>query len=243
MPALALALAVILASWAPMAWAQGCEAYRMDRVITTPLEVSRFRATGIREPRVMEITYSPAYVPAPFRITDPAGAEPRRDALFEMVIDTGALLGPRDDRRDDLRLYVDAVDRYPLSSSIGRIGGRPGHMNELLTAPDGTRYHAWDGYQRTDHDLPGGFVGVAYPGAGPHAAGIDLWARFDAAGEATDVLQCNTMDRYPYPQCQLHQKVEPLFVRASFDRRRLDDLGLIADRSRDFTTCLMENLR
>ena len=61
-----------------------------------------------------------------------------------------------------------------------------------------------------------------------------------AASEATDVLECNTVGRYPYPQCKLHQKVEPLFVQTSFDRRRLSDLELIAEQSRGFARCLME---
>lgn len=174
-----------------------CEAYRAGPVITTPLEVGRCRATGIREPRVIKIAYPPAYVPAPFRVTGPAGIATRRDALFEVVIDTGAPLGPGDGPRDDLRLYISAVGRYPLSSSIGRIGGRPGHIKELLTAPNGTGYHAWDGYRRTGHDLSASFVGVAYPGAGSQATDIDLWAFLNATSESTDAPQCNVVDRYP----------------------------------------------
>ncbi|WP_308914833.1 hypothetical protein [Jannaschia sp. LMIT008] len=239
---LASALAVLLSVTvlAQPAAALDCVPYRHGPLIERDLMVSQYRARGIEEDRPEPIRYDPTYEAQGAAAFGGTSAGPTVAEVFELSLATGLPFRGSSLDEDELRIMVTGVDLYPLAARLPRSAGKPPADRRLATDVHGVEYWVWEDYRLTGRDLPGGFLGVTYPGADRAADAPEAWARFDMTGDVSEIVWCKTVADVPNPQCELHVKIEPVFAETNFDRDILGQLPLIVTRARDFTTCLLE---
>lgn len=66
----------------------------------------------------------------------------------------------------------------------------------------------------------------------------DFYIRSDLNGEVESVLNCNKLEQYPNPQCNLYEKVGIFAVSAGFNRSQVSHVNQIRYHARRFVACL-----
>lgn len=132
-------------------------------------------------------------------------------ALFDMDLATGTPRAEGWPDPDMMRVMVHATAAYPVFSRLAEYGGQAPLV--LKHRPDGTSYHAAEGYAPSGETLPGGWRGVVYS-TGPARETADLFVKGPDGLDMDAVMVCAKLGTAERPTCRMTVKVEPLFLEA-----------------------------
>lgn len=190
------------------------------------LIVSTYHTTGIPgSTRLMELSWPSGARRGPSGL--PIGQAFGPEQSMGFTIFTGGI---------EIWLSINAVDKYPLSSMVGTLGGRKN--SEIKTHPEGFTYRSHSGYLELPTNLKGWKL-IYYEPSWEAGKRNDLWIKNDDDGKVNSILRCKKDGFVKFPKCEFWTKIEPIFVQASFDKIDIDRLDEIEVETRYFAQKLL----
>ena len=237
----------VLSAPAHPALTQNASACKLPPNLVSPLEtgpfvVSTYHTTGVaRSDRVIQVQW-PRGVRVPI-----SGVRPGRTDGAESGISFNIPAGEittRDEQGNVIRIGFpkfsmsadSGVDKYPLYSTLGSVGGLRGVGGRpLLDSGLGYTYHTSEGLITFPDEDHGDWIRYTYPNAWGVSDQETFFRGTPDIHGVEAVLSCKLWVGGPqkYAQCKIFKKLEPIFYEVTVRGRYADDLPMIeyvADR-------------
>jgi hypothetical protein len=235
----------VLAAPAHPALTQNASACKLPPNLVHPLEtglfiVSTYHTTGVAgSDRVIQVQW-------PRDIENPLSGVPtgRTDGATKTLlfaIPAGEITA-RDEQGDVVRIEFpkfsvfvrSGVDKYPLYSKLGSVGGMP-ETSERIDSGLGYTYHSSEGLITFPEEDHGDWIRYTYPNAWGVSEEETFFRGTPDIHGVEAILSCTLWADGPtkYQQCKIEKKLEPLFYRMRFDSDYIKDIPIIeyvADR-------------
>jgi hypothetical protein len=235
----------VLSAPAHPALTQNASACKLPPNLVSPLEtgpfvVSTYHTTGVAgSDRVIQVQW-PRGVRVPISGVRP-GRTDGAESGISFNIPAGVIRG-RNEQGEITQIGFpqfsmsagNGVDKYPLYSKLGSIGGMR-ETSERIDSGLGYTYHSSEGLITFPEEDHGDWIRYTYPNAWGVSEKETFFKGTPDINGVEAILSCNLWVDGPqkYAQCQIRKKLEPIFYEVTVRGRYAGDLPIIeyvADR-------------